>query len=186
MFIFTCNLVYIINLILRINMIEPEILLDFLKSRRSIRNYEDKSISEKEINMILDAGRWAPSASNRQPWEFIVIKDREFINKIAKIASYGRFIKQASVVIAIIGKTKTSPKWYIIDTSLVTMNMMLMAWSMGIGTCWIGTMNRDKAKEILKLNEGDYVLTILPFGYIKGKIPNPTPRRSLNEVVKEI
>jgi len=167
-------------------MIEPDVLLNFLKSRRSIRNFQDKTISEKEINMILEAGRWAPSASNRQPWKFIVIKDRDFINKIAKVASYGRFIKEAPVLIAIIGKIKTSPKWYIIDTSLVSMNMILMGWSMGIGTCWIGAMNREKAKEILELNEGDYVLTILPFGYIKGKIPNPTPRRSLNEVVKEI
>ncbi|MFW9938193.1 MAG: nitroreductase family protein [Candidatus Thorarchaeota archaeon] len=167
-------------------MIEPEILLDFLKSRRSIRNYQDKTISEKEINVILEAGRWAPSASNRQPWEFIVIKDREFINKIAKAASYGRFIKQASVVIAIIGKTKISPKWYIIDTALVTMNMMLMAYSMGIGTCWIGAMDRDKAKKILELHNDDYVATILPFGYIKGDIPAPTQRKSLKEIVKEI
>ncbi|MFX1406479.1 MAG: nitroreductase family protein [Promethearchaeota archaeon] len=167
-------------------MIEPEILLDFLKSRRSIRNYQDKTISEKEINMILEAGRWAPSASNRQPWEFIVIKEREFINKIAKTASYGRFIKQASVVIAIIGKTKISPKWYIIDTALVTMNMMLIAYSMGIGTCWIGTMDRDKAKKILELHNDDYVVTILPFGYIKGDIPAPTRRKSLKEIVKEI
>lgn len=167
-------------------MIEPDVLLNFLKSRRSIRNFQDKTISEKEINMILEAGRWAPSASNRQPWKFIVIKDRDFINKIAKVASYGRFIKEASVLIAIIGKTKTSPKWYIIDTSLVSMNMMLMGWSMGIGTCWIGTMNREKAKQILELKDDDYVLTILPFGYIEGKIPAPTPRRSLNEIVKEI
>ncbi|MFX1310109.1 MAG: nitroreductase family protein [Promethearchaeota archaeon] len=167
-------------------MIEPEVLLDFLKNRRSIRNYQDEIISEREINMILEAGRWAPSASNRQPWKFIVIKDRDFINKIAKVASYGHFIKEASVLIAIIGRIKTSPKWYIIDTSLVSMNMILMAWSMGIGTCWIGTMNREKAKQILELKEDDYVLTILPFGYIKGKIPDPTPRKSLKEIVKEI
>ncbi|MFX0059533.1 MAG: nitroreductase family protein [Candidatus Hodarchaeota archaeon] len=167
-------------------MIEPDIFLDFIKSRRSIRNFQDKMISDNEINMILEAGRWAPSASNRQPWVFIVLKDRDFINKIAKVASYGKFIKEASVVIAIIGKTKTSPKWYIIDTTLVTMNMMLMAWSLGIGTCWIGTMNRDKAKQILELNNDDYVATILPFGYIRGDIPAPTQRKSLKEIVKEI
>jgi nitroreductase len=167
-------------------MIKPELLLNFLKNRRSIRNFQDKMVSEKEINMILEAGRWTPSASNRQPWKFIVIKDRDFINKIAKAASYGRFIKEASVLIAIIGKIKTSPKWYIIDTSLVSMNMMLMAWSMGIGTCWIGAMNREKAKQILELKDDDYVLTILPFGYIKGNIPDPTHRKSLKEIVTEI
>jgi nitroreductase len=171
---------------LEIELIEPNTLLKFLSERRSIRNFQDKIIPDEEIDMILEAGRWAPSASNRQPWEFIIIKDREFINKIAKVASYGSFIKESSVVIAIIGKTKISPKWYIIDTSLVTMNMMLMAWSLGIGTCWIGAMNRDKAKQILELHNDDYLATILPFGYIEGDIPAPTPRKSLKEIVKEI
>ncbi len=167
-------------------MIEPEEFLKFLKERRSIRAYLDKMISDDEIEMILEAGRWSPSASNKQPWEFIVIKDREFIIKVAKAASYGRFIKEAPVLIAIIGKTRISPKWYIIDTSLVTMNMMLMAWSLGIGTCWIGAMNREKARQILELKDSDYVATILPFGYIKGNIPLPTSRKSKEEIFKEI
>ncbi len=71
-----------------------------------------------------------------------------------------------------------------IDTSLVSMNMMLMSWSLGIGTCWIGAMNREKAKEIIGLGKDDHVLTILPFGYIKGEIPEPTTRKTLNKIVK--
>lgn len=167
-------------------MLNSEELLEFIKHRRSIRSFQDKQIQDNEIEKILEAGRWAPSASNKQPWQFIVIKDRDFIIKVAKIASYGKFIKEAPVLIAIIGKTQISPKWYIIDTSLVTMNMMLMAWSMGIGTCWIGAMNRDKARQILELKDSDYVATILPFGYIKGNIPLPTPRKSKEEIVKKI
>lgn len=167
-------------------MVNSEEFLEFIKNRRSIRSFQNKQIQENEIEMILEAGRWAPSASNKQPWEFIVIKDREFIIKVAKAASYGRFIKEAPVLIAIIAKTRISPKWYIIDTSLVTMNMMLMAWSLGIGTCWIGAMNREKAKQILELKDTDYVATILPFGYIKGNIPLPTLRKSKEEIVREL
>ncbi|NHJ22102.1 MAG: nitroreductase family protein [Candidatus Lokiarchaeota archaeon] len=168
-------------------MINPEEFLKFLKERRSIRSFLDKEIPDKEIEMILEAGRWAPSASNKQPWEFIVIKDKEFKLKVSKTAAYGRFMKQAPVLIAIIGKTRISPKWYIIDTSLVTMNMMLMAWSLGpIGTCWIGSMNRERARDILKLSETDYVATILPFGYPEGEIPSPTARKSKEKLVKEI
>ncbi len=167
-------------------MIESEALLKFLKDRRSIRSFQDKAISEKEIEMILEAGRWTPSASNRQPWEFIVIQNKEILEKIAKTAFYGNFMKGIPVAIAIVAKIKTSPKWYLIDTSLVSMNMMLMAWSLGIGTCWIGAMNREKAKEIIGLGDKDHLLTVLPFGYIKGKIPEPTSRKSLIKIVKYV
>ena len=168
-------------------MVNPEEFLEkIIKGRRSIRSFQDKEIPDNEIEMILEAARWTPSASNRQPWEFIVIKDKEFKKKIATTASYGGFMNQAPVLIAIIGKIHISQKWYIIDTSLVTMNMMLMAWSLGIGTCWIGAMNREQARKVLELDDSDYVATILPFGYPKGKIPSPTPRKSKEKIVKEI
>lgn len=167
-------------------MLDPEFFLEFLKGRRSIRSFQDKLISEKEIEMILEAGRWTPSASHRQPWEFIVIKNKKILESISKNAFYGKFIKEAPMAIAIVGKTKISPKWYVIDTSLVSMSMILMAWSLGIGTCWIGAMNRDKVKSILKLGEHDYLLTVLPFGYIKGTIPEPKPRKPLNKIVKKL
>jgi len=154
--------------------------------RRSIRSFQDKSITEKELGMILEAGRWTPSASHRQPWEFIVIKNNEILEKISKNAFYGKFIKEAPVAIAIVGKIKTSSKWYLIDTSLVSMNMMLMAWTLGIGSCWIGAMNREKVKNLLGLKETDHLLTILPFGYIKGSIPEPKPRKPLNKIVKNV
>ncbi|MFW9819392.1 MAG: nitroreductase family protein [Candidatus Thorarchaeota archaeon] len=167
-------------------MIGPEILLEFLKGRRSIRAYQANPIKDKELNMILEAGRWAPSASNRQPWEFIVIKNKEILLKLAKTLGYGRFMKLVPVAIVIVAKIKTSPKWYLIDTSLVSMNMMLMAWSLGIGTCWIGAMNREKAKEIIGLGEDEHLLTILPFGYIEGEIPEPTARKKLEKIVRYI
>jgi nitroreductase len=167
-------------------MIDPEILLDFIKERRSIRAFQDKQIPEKEIEMILEAGRWAPSASNRQPWNFLLIKNRDVLKKLARVTGYGWFIGEASFAVAIVGKPRTSKNYYIIDTSLVSMNMMLMAWSLGIGTCWIGSMNKDKAKQILGLGKNDYLLTVLPFGYIHGSIPEPTYRHPLKNIVKEL
>ncbi|MFX1296711.1 MAG: nitroreductase family protein [Promethearchaeota archaeon] len=167
-------------------MIDPTLFLEFLKNRRTIRNFKEKKVSDKEIEMILEAGRWAPSASNRQPWEFIVIKNEEKKQELAKLARNGKFIGDAPIVIAIIGKIKQNPRWYVQDTSLVSMNMMLMAWALGIGTCWIGTMDRAKAKEILELGENDFVLTVLPMGYIKGEIPESTYRKGLDKIVKEV
>jgi len=167
-------------------MIEPGLFLKFLKGRRSIRSFQADPISEKEIEMILEAGRWTPSASHRQPWEFIVIEHKELLEKISKNAYYGKFIKEAPIGIAIVGKKKTSSNWYMVDTSLVSMNMILMAWALGIGTCWIGAMNREKVKKLLNLGESDYLLTVLPFGYIKGDVPDPKPRKPLNKIVKNV
>jgi nitroreductase len=167
-------------------LINPENFLQFLKDRRTIRSFQEKMIADKEIEMILEAGRWAPSASNRQPWEFIVIKNEEKKQELAKLARYGKFIADAPIIIAIIGKIKQNPRWYIQDTSLVSMNMMLMAWALDIGTCWIGSMDREKVKKILELGENDFVLTVLPMGYIKGEVPEPTYRKDLKKVVKEI
>jgi len=167
-------------------MIKPEEFLAFLKERRSIRTYLDKTISDKEVDMILEAGRWTPSASNKQPWEFLVIRNKEILKDISKKAFYGKHIKRAPLAIAIVGKIKVNPNYYIQDTSLVSMNMMLMAWSLGIGTCWTGALKRDTVKEMLGLDEGDYLLTILPMGYIKGNIPKPTLRKGLDQIKKEI
>lgn len=166
-----------------LKIINPNDLLEFLKERRSIRFFQDKMISDEELEMILEAGRWAPSASNRQPWELIIIKNREILGKIA--GRYSRFLETVPVAIAIIGKPVKSPKWYVIDTSLVSMNMMLMAWSMGIGSCWLGSLNRDKVKELLELGPNDFVLTVLPFGYIKGRMPKPRLRKDLKKITRE-
>ena len=167
-------------------MIDPVEFLKFLKERRSIRAYLDKEISDKEIEMILEAGRWTPSASNKQPWEFIIVKDKEILKEISKKAIYGKHIKRAPLAIAIVGKIKENPNYYIIDTSLVSMNMMLMAWSMHIGTCWIGALDRDGVKEILGIDEKDYLLTVLPMGYIKGNIPKPSLRKDLIKITKKV
>ena len=167
-------------------MINPENLLEFIKNRRSIRSFQDKQVPDNEVQMILEAGRWAPSASNKQPWEFYLIRDKEILKEISKNAIYGRHIKRAPFAIAIIGKKTTSPNYYIQDTSLVSMTMMLMAWSLKIGTCWTGALNRKKVKLLLGLTENDYLLTVLPMGYIKGNIPKPTLRTALDQIKKEI
>lgn len=165
-------------------MIKPEAILDFLKGRRSIRNFQDKPVTDEVIEMILEAGRWAPSGSNRQPWEFIVVKNREILKKISKTGVYGLPLRKAPLGIAIVGKKLENPNWYIQDTSLASMNMMLMAWALNIGICWMGSMDREYAKELLGLGKDDFLLTILAMGYIKGKIPKPTVRKSLEEITR--
>ena len=136
-----------------------------MKSRRSVREFKKTPISNECIDLILEAGWCAPSASNKQPWEFIVIKNNNSLEYISKNARYGRFIKNAPLVIATLTKPKTSPKWHLIDGTIATQQMILEAWALGIGTCWIGNMNREKVKSWLKVPPHFHLLTVIPYGY---------------------
>ncbi len=167
-------------------MFDPKALLEFIKQRRSIRAFQDKPIPDNELDMILEAARWTPSASNKQPWQFIVIKNPEMLEKIGDTAIYAKFMRRAPLAIAIVGKISENPNWYVQDTTLASMNIQLMAWALGIGTCWVGSMDREKAKKVLGLGTDDFLLTVLPMGYIKGNIPQPTLRKSLDQIVKKI
>ncbi|MHA1886164.1 MAG: nitroreductase family protein [Promethearchaeota archaeon] len=160
--------------------------IKLLKERRSIRSYEQRSIDDIILTQILDTTRWCMSARNRQPWTFIVIRNKDMIQKVAKECTTGPFIAGAPVLVAIVGDMDFSPNWYLHDTCFASLQLALAAWSFGIGTCWIGRINRDNVKEILNLKKGDHLLTVLPLGYPKGGIPTAPPRKTLDEIVKYI
>lgn len=131
--------------------------------RRSVRSFRGDEIPEEALERILEAARWSPSASNRQPWEFIIIRDKETLREISALAKYGGFISQAVLAIAVV--TNPATRWHIIDGSTAVQNMTLAAWEMGIGTCWIGSLEREEAKKILDIPDDLHLLTVLPFGY---------------------
>jgi nitroreductase len=155
-----------------------------LKERRSIRSYESRAIDDEILNQILEATRWCMSARNRQPWTFYVIRNQDLIQKIAKECTTGPFIAGAPVLVAIVGDMDYSPNWYLHDTCFASLQLILAAWSYGIGSCWIGRIKRENVKKILGLKEKDYLLTVLPLGYPQEKIPEPKPRKNLDEIVK--
>lgn len=159
-----------------------EELLTLMKNRRSIRAFTDQIVSNEDIQKILEAARWCQSASNNQPWRFIVIKNKKIIEDLAKLAPYGRFIKTAPIIIAIVADTTKAPKWYLQDTSMVSHQMCLMISALGLGTCWIGSMDRDAAAELLKLKKKEYLTTILPIGHYESH-PPLTNRKELEEIV---
>ena len=168
-------------------MTDAQEILNFLKDRRTIRNFENREIPDDAINMILEAGRWTPSAANRQAWEFIVIRNKDLLKKLwDSKAVFSPSFQTAPLAIAIVGKINENKNWYETDVILASMQIMLMAWALDIGTCWIGSMSREKSKEILELGDNDFLLTILPMGYVKGDIPNPPPRKELSQVSRII
>jgi len=158
-------------------------LVDTVLSRRSIRRYEKKDIPSDVLNQILEAGRQAPSAANRQPFHFVVLTDDNIKNELSK-GFFSRFIKDSPVTIvgcANIGDILTG-KWSIVDTTIALQNMVIAAWTMGVGSCWIGDFNEDTVKQLLNIPDRWSVVAFVSFGY-PAEQPKPRRKKSITEIV---
>ena len=138
-------------------------LIDKVLSRRSIRAYAKKRIPTPVLNNILEAGRQAPSAGNRQPWHFIAVTDEE----IKQTLSWGRvnwFVRDAPLTIVGCANTDTG-NWSIVDTTIALQNMVIAAWVMGVGSCWLGAFKEEDVKQLLNVPEKWTVVALVTFGY---------------------
>ncbi len=148
-------------------------ILDIIKSRRSTRRFKTDMVPDEDLNAVLEAGRWAPSADNKQPWKFIVIKNREIMIKIVELSplkGFHAFLRNGPVLIAILVNSKRS-KWVVLDGAICAQNLMLEAWARGLGTCfssWHPTMPSSIAKEVkelLDIPDNWIIITFTPLGY---------------------
>lgn len=158
-------------------------ILEIIKSRRSIRNYKKEKIKDEDILKILEAGRWAPSASNNQPWRFIVVKDQELIKKIGdacKILTINSFVETSPLVVIIYSEKKH--KWVDLDCGMCAQNMMLEAHSLGIGSCFIGGYRENKIKKIVNLSDEFNVIGLITFGYIESR-KNFSERLNIEDLI---
>jgi nitroreductase len=142
-------------------------LLEAIRTRRSIRKYKKEPVPEEMLEQVLEAGRWAPSADNSQPWNFVVLRDEKFRKKVSEVTKYGKFLADApiGIVVVIDPEVSTHP---VEDGALATQNMMLAAHALGLGTCWIGSYgsaHEDRVKQILKIPEKKRLLSILALGF---------------------
>ncbi len=128
----------------------------------AVREYQNKRIPADIVKQIAEAGRLSASASNLQPWHFIVVEDPETLKKLGQLAKTGPYIPQApmAIVIAI-----EDTKFAVSDASRAIQNMILVAWSEGIGSNWVGFQGLDAVKPVLNIPANLNVLAILPFGY---------------------
>ncbi len=117
-------------------------VLEAIKTRRSIRRYKPDPVPEEALEKILEAGRWAPSASNEQPWEFITFTDPDVKRKVAKCFRFGSFLEEAPLGILVIVDPETGSP--IEDGTLAAYAMMLEAHGLGLGTCWIHHGSQDQ------------------------------------------
>ncbi len=168
-----------------------------IKNRRSIRKYQDKDISDDLINELLEAARLAPSSHNAQPWKFIVVKDKEMKEKLKENNVFKhQFVFEASMIIACCADPDLSvkPSELIFsdadmqgkagrDLAFASQNLVLRATELGLGTCYIGIVDRKKIKEILNIPEKYLLPYVIIAGY-PAEEPRPTPRRGIDEISK--
>jgi nitroreductase len=161
-------------------------VMSAIRKRRSIRKFKSKPVEENKLQEILEAGRLSPSASNRQDWKFIVVREKDKINEIAIASNNQSFIASAPVVIV---ACSTNPTRRMsggqlagpIDVSIAVTHMILKAVEEGLGSCWIGAYNESKIKSILGIPEGVSVVALFPLGY-PDEDPPPRPRKEFKEV----
>jgi len=141
-----------------------------MSQRRSIRAYQDRAVEEEKLLRVLEAGRLAPSAKNRQEWRFIVVKDLETRRKLVSAAMGQKFIEQAPVTL--VGCAVDTDYYmpcgqlaYTVDVSIAFSFMMLEATELGLGTCWLGAFYEDVVKDILNIPDAMRVVAMMPLGY---------------------
>lgn len=143
--------------------------LDVIFTRRSIRRYTNEPVKEEELKVILEAGMNAPSASNRQPWQFIVVDDRGLLEKIMEIHPYSRMLAQAPMAILVCGDTSLASAYWQQDCSAATENILLAARALNLGTVWMGVYpNAQRVagiKQLFNIPAGIEPLNIIALGH---------------------
>jgi nitroreductase len=165
-------------------------ILYLIKSRRSIREFRNEEISDEMVREILEAGRWAPSGLNNQPWKFIVVKDVKVKNELANFTKYRRIIENSKILIVVfLDKKESYDRTKDIQAiGACIQNMLLQIHSLGLGSCWIGEIlnQREKVESFFSVPESFELMAVLAIGYPEKKKRTST-RKSLEELIyKEI
>lgn len=151
-------------------------MLNSILDRRSVRKYTSEKVSREEIRQLLECAMQAPSAMNRQGWQFVVVTDRETLCALADNHPYANMLRQAPVCICVCGEEGAVPGYYQQDCAAATMNILIAAKEMGLGSCWMGVAPREErmqaVRKILNIPE-----TIMPFNLIAVGHPAEDPPR---------
>jgi nitroreductase len=158
------------------------------RARQSIRRYRPDPVPDDMLEQLLEAGRIAPSASNRQPWAFIVIRDRQRIEQVAEYAAYyfvrWAHVQECPLIIVLCGYrgSRVYRQFLHEDIGIAGTQIMLQAEALGLGTCWIGGLDRQALVSLLEVPEDWEIVGLLTVGF-PAEDPEPRPRKPLADVV---
>ena len=153
-------------------------ILEFIKTRRSIRKFLDQPVEKEHLDTILEAARWAPSAGNCQPWRFVVVTDSQKIKKFDPFF-HQPWVISAPAVIVVLANPEDSRRrygptseWFVQDCAAASQNMLLMAHGLGLGAVWIGAFGKEAVRETLEIPSQLEVLGLICVGHYKheGKV----------------
>ena len=169
-------------------------LFDIIKERRSIRTWQDVELDEKKFELLLDAAKWAPSSSHRQPWHFLLTRDKEKINMLSEIRGQ-KFVKNApNCILALINMKayKGEEIYYTpyLDAGAAIQNLLLMAHSMGLGACWVNfgkmevsSTKLDKVKKVFGIPKDIQIVSIIPIGKLTGTLSIAPGRKDTKNIM---
>jgi len=144
-------------------------LIKTIFARRSIREYTTEQVKESAVKAMLEAAMAAPSASNRKPWHFIVVTDRQTLDKLAQAHPYGKMLLEAPLCVAVCGDSTISPRFWVQDCSAATENLLLATAALGLGAVWLGVYPREDRigpiRKVLRIPDNIVPLNLVPIGH---------------------
>ena len=164
-------------------------VFEAIRTRRSIRNYEDQPVENEKLLNVLEAVRLSPSATNSQPWAFIVVTDRDVKERLR--SSYDRdwFVSAPVIIVACALPDEAwvrhdGEEYWKVDVTIAMQDLILAAWEEGLGTCWIGAFSEEEAKRALGIPEHVRVVAMTPLGYPAEEKGLVSDRKPLEEIVR--
>ncbi len=161
-------------------------VLDAIRRRYSCRAYQDKSIERDKLDCILEAARLAPSAKNTQDWRFVVVTDRDAKRQVAGTTNRPEVFEKAGAIIAACSNSdyvmRCGQAIGPIDVAIALEHISLQAADLGLGTCWIGSFDAGKVRQILGIPDDIIIVELMALGYPAGSKPEPK-REPIEKIV---
>jgi len=174
-------------------------LMEVIKTRHSVRAYENREVDDEKLERILEYARLAPSARNSQCWNFVVVKDKGTIERLGEACGLlNPWLKRAPLIIVGCANPGTSVSrngmdYYLVDLAIAMEHLVLAATDQGLGTCWVAGFSEEKVKEVLGVPKGVKAVAMTPVGYPSEKesvgtslvkmLARTSKRKSMQELV---
>jgi nitroreductase len=156
-------------------------VFEAVKTVLAVRSYEKDPVPPDVVAQIIEAGRLTGSSMNRQPWHFIVVENRETLDRLGQLARSGPYLAEAPLAIAVAIEKKSI--YGVSDASRAIQSMVLTAWAAGVGSNWVGFKNLDEVANLLAVPDSFEMLAVLAFGYPTRELgKGQKQRKPLNEV----
>lgn len=165
-------------------------MIDLLRERRTVRDYKIKPVEDETLYTILDTARWAPSAGNIQNWRFIIVRDPHKRQALATFCAEQMWLADAPVLVVMCSLTdkvkdmfgeRGEAVYALQSTSAAIENILIAAWSFGVGSAWIGSFSEDDVRKLLQIPFEVEIHAIISLGYPK-EVPTPPRRLHLGDI----